>query len=52
MSTICSHRSRSTHRRTVSRRTKRQGPEPVDKLLFLRHRAKENMKLGKNSAKK
>ncbi len=31
----------ATTRRSISRRS-----APVDKLLFLRHRAKENMKFG------
>ncbi|CAF1529734.1 unnamed protein product [Adineta ricciae] len=39
-------REPSNYRRSSSRRSTRQGPVPVDKLLFLRHRAKENMRLG------
>ncbi|CAF5081135.1 unnamed protein product, partial [Rotaria sp. Silwood1] len=30
--------------RSSARRAKRNTPVPVDKLLFLRYRAKENMK--------
>ncbi|CAF2653059.1 unnamed protein product [Rotaria sp. Silwood2] len=39
-------RSPSNYRRSSSRYSIARGPVPVDKLLFLRHRAKENMKLG------
>ncbi|CAF0886081.1 unnamed protein product [Rotaria sordida] len=40
------HRSTLNPHRSSARRTKRYTPIPVDKLLFLRHRAKENMKYG------
>ncbi|CAF4611135.1 unnamed protein product [Rotaria sp. Silwood1] len=39
-------RSPSNYRRSSSRFPMTRGPVPVDKLLFLRHRAKENMKFG------
>ncbi|CAF3733415.1 unnamed protein product [Rotaria sordida] len=39
-------RSPSNYRRSSSRFLIPRGPVPVDKLLFLRHRAKENMKFG------
>ncbi len=43
---IFSRRSLSNYRRSASRGSITRGPAPVDKLLFLRHRAKENMKFG------
>lgn len=43
---VSSRRSSSNYRRSSSRRSITRGPVPVDKLLFLRHRAKENMKYG------
>jgi hypothetical protein len=48
-STIClisSRRSPSNYRRSSSRHSIKPSPVPVDKLLFLRYRAKENMKFG------
>ncbi|CAF0961507.1 unnamed protein product [Rotaria magnacalcarata] len=39
-------RSPSNYRRSSSRRSIANGPVPIDKLLFLRSRAKENMKFG------
>jgi hypothetical protein len=41
-----SRREPSNYRRSASRRSIIRGPVPVDKLLFLRYRAKENMRLG------
>lgn len=48
MSSIFSRRSASHYQKSTSslHRTSRRGPSPVDKLLFLRSRAKENMKYG------
>ncbi|CAF3496897.1 unnamed protein product [Rotaria socialis] len=44
---ICLRKApKQSFHRSSSRRAKRHTPVPVDKLLFLRHRAKENMKLG------
>jgi hypothetical protein len=34
------------HQRPTTRRSLARRAVPVDKLLFLRHRAKENMKFG------
>lgn len=34
------------HRRTTTRRPAGRRTVPIDKLMFLRHRAKENMKFG------
>ncbi|CAF1286705.1 unnamed protein product [Adineta steineri] len=39
-------REPSNYRRSASHRSIIRGPTPVDKLLFLKHRAKENMRLG------
>jgi hypothetical protein len=44
---IFSRHSSSLHHRSSSRQSISRGSVPVDKLLFLRHRAKENMKLGR-----
>ncbi|CAF3442031.1 unnamed protein product [Rotaria sp. Silwood1] len=40
------HRSTKNPHRSSARCAKRNTPVPVDKLLFLRYRAKENMKFG------
>jgi hypothetical protein len=44
-----SRRRSSQNNRRTSRRSTLRGQVPVDKLLFLRHRAKENMKFGRCS---